>query len=29
LTLTGAGTLDFIGQDGGSSIAYRGELRRS
>jgi hypothetical protein len=29
LTMTGAGTLDFIGQDGGSHIDYRGELRRS
>ncbi|SNS59225.1 Serine/threonine protein kinase [Streptosporangium subroseum] len=29
LTLTDAGTLGFIGQDGGSSIDYRGELRRS
>ncbi|WP_371780102.1 serine/threonine protein kinase [Streptosporangium subroseum] len=29
LTLTDAGTLGFIGQDGGSNADYRGELRRS
>ncbi|WP_162641360.1 serine/threonine-protein kinase [Streptosporangium sp. 'caverna'] len=28
LTLTDAGTLGFIGQDGGSNADYRGELRR-
>ncbi|GAA2901520.1 hypothetical protein GCM10010517_67340 [Streptosporangium fragile] len=29
LVLTGSGALRFTGQDGGSSIEYRGELRRS